>query len=155
MRAVVEFKWQKYARPRWMWLVGEFIVFLVGYLGGIYALTVSNAGGHAASGVALLAAACLVNLHFAYREAVQMLNEGRAYFTSAQNWFDLIAILNVFVLPLLLAFSPDAKMAIAVLASMGTVCSHGSMRAHSRLPRCAPPPSFAPPPSIAGFLAPL
>ena len=121
MRAAIEFKWKKFARPRWMWLVGEFVVFLLGYLGGIYALTVSNAESHQGLGFALLAAARLVNLHYTYREALQLLNEGQAYFRSAQNWFDLLSILNVFVLPLLLAFSPEAKTTIAKLAALGTV----------------------------------
>ena len=142
MRAVIGFKWKTYGEALWRRQALLYAFFFLSYvMSCIYLLEDPNRGAKIAGeiswdepksppnpvGFAFFGVTSLINLYYLYLETREM--NSLAYFTSAQNIFDLLAISNIFALAPLLALNhPTAPL----FGAIGTLLMVPKMASISR-----------------------
>jgi len=137
MRAAIAFKWHRFGRTLWHQELVLFGLFFTCYVAGVYLLIEEEAGHmmHTPDskpyvGIGLYATASLINVRYAYHEAVEFAALGMVrYMSSTLNVWDLLLIVNVFVLGVLLALESSWS---PVLGSLGTVLMLPKMASISR-----------------------
>ena len=111
-----------------------FCVFFGFYIGGVYLLVGSSPaeGDEQDSfvlGLVLFTVTSLINIWYLYLEFREMVSNGVGYFSSVQNVFDLLSIVNIIALaPLIFTGHPLAHL----FGSLGTMLMIPKMAAMVR-----------------------
>ncbi|CAG8471486.1 268_t:CDS:2 [Dentiscutata heterogama] len=105
MEAIIEFKWEKYARKRFLWTFCAYLVYAF-----LFCLTVSIdpvlvSDGDVNLKMPLFALVITFSLYFLIQELRQMLGQWRNYWTNVSNYLDLAS----FSLPLITCWYAISK----------------------------------------------